>query len=102
MRINPSIFKACCRAAGLPVPVDEYQFHETRKWRFDFAWPVQKVALEIDGGNFIGGAHVNGARIRKTHEKENEAQAMGWRIFHTMPESALKSETMGFLQRALR
>lgn len=101
MKLNPAIFKALCRSSGLPVPMEEYQFHDTRKWRFDFAWPVQKVALEIDGGNFMGGAHVNGGRIRKTQEKENEAQAMGWKIFHVYPEAALKAEIINWLKRAL-
>ena len=35
---------------GLPKPVREYRFHSTRRFRFDFAWPVRKVALEVEGG----------------------------------------------------
>lgn len=33
-----------------PPFVREHVFHEQRKWRFDFAWPAHRVAVEIDGG----------------------------------------------------
>ena len=29
----------------------EYRFHPTRKWRFDYAWPENKIALEVEGGS---------------------------------------------------
>ena len=25
----------------------EFKFHPDRKWRFDFAWPEQKIAIEV-------------------------------------------------------
>ena len=39
-------------------PEREFRFCE-RRWRFDFAWPSHKVAVEIDGGIFIHGRHVD-------------------------------------------
>ena len=38
------------RVAGLPAPEREFVFHPLRKWRFDFAWPEQFVAAEVEGG----------------------------------------------------
>ena len=37
----------------------EYQFHPTRKWRFDFAHLDRKIAVECEGGIWRqgGGAH---------------------------------------------
>ena len=32
--------------ADLPTPAQEYRFHATRRWRFDFAWPAAKVAVD--------------------------------------------------------
>ena len=29
-------------------PVKEYLFHSTRKWRFDYAFPDSKIALEVE------------------------------------------------------
>ena len=59
----------------------EYRFHPERKWRFDFADPVNKVAVEIDGGVFGNGRHSRGAGFRSDCEKLNAAAALGWRVF---------------------
>jgi hypothetical protein len=102
MKLSVPIFKAFCRSHGLPTPMDEYQFHDSRKWRFDFAWPLQKVALEVDGGIFVNGRHNQGAAMLLQWEKENTAQSMGWHIFKCSPSTALKSEIVGFLKLALK
>jgi len=66
----------------IPNPVREYQFHQTRKWRFDFAWPKIKLAVEIDGGTFGGakmlGNHAIGKRYQQDCHKGNAAQLEGW------------------------
>lgn len=56
--------------------VREYKFHPTRKWRFDFAWPSQRLALEIDGR----GRHQTVVGVRADCEKNNEAIRLGWRV----------------------
>lgn len=42
-----------CAALGLPNPQQEVRFMRERKWRFDLAWPDDKVAIEIQGGGFM-------------------------------------------------
>lgn len=59
----------------------EYKFHPARKWRFDFADPERKIAVEIDGGVFVKGRHSRGAGYRSDCEKLNAAAALGWRVF---------------------
>jgi very-short-patch-repair endonuclease len=67
--------------AELPEPQREFRFHPVRKWPFDFAWPAYKVAVEMDGGIFIGGkAHASGPGIHADHAKRNTAAEMGWRV----------------------
>jgi very-short-patch-repair endonuclease len=61
--------------------IPEYQFHPTRKWRADFADPVHKILVEIDGGAFTMGRHTRGAGYRADCEKLNAAAALGWRVF---------------------
>jgi very-short-patch-repair endonuclease len=66
--------------ANLPEPVREYKFHPTRRWKFDFAYPDQKIAIEVEGGTWIGGRHSRGAGFQADCEKYNTATLMGWRI----------------------
>lgn len=63
----------------LPQPEREYKFHPTRNWRFDFAWPSLKIAVEVDGGQWLarGGRHNTDA----DREKMNTAAELGWRVF---------------------
>lgn len=53
----------------------EYRFHPLRRWRFDFAWPDFKLAVEIDG---FGYGHLTQAAIDNQNEKSNSAIEMGW------------------------
>jgi hypothetical protein len=49
-------------------------------WRFDYAWPAVRVAVEIDGGQSrsMGGRHnTDGDR-----DKHNLAATQGWRVLH--------------------
>ena len=61
-------------------PEREYRFHPTRRWRFDFAWPELKVAVEIDGGTWMGGRHSRGGGQAKSHDKQNAAVCRGWKV----------------------
>lgn len=60
--------------------VKEHKFHDARKWRFDYAFPDLKVAIEIDGAVWAGGRHVNPAGYVKDMEKLNTAASMGWLV----------------------
>lgn len=79
----------------------EYQFHDSRKWRFDLAFPVRRVAIEVDGGAFIAGRHARGAGIRSDCEKFSEAAAMGWRVLRVLPEHVESGQALAWLERAL-
>jgi len=68
-------------ADGLPEPERECRFASPRRWRFDFAWPAQRVAVECDGGTYSGGRHTRGDGYRRDAEKLNAASALGWRVF---------------------
>ena len=68
------------RMRGAPPSAPQHQFHPTRKWRFDFAWPEQKVAVEVDGGTWSGGRHVRAAGYEAYCQKINAAVLLGWRV----------------------
>lgn len=62
----------------LPKPEREYRFDSKRKWRFDFAWPESKLAVECEGGIWIKGAHTRGAHYESDCRKYNSAAMQGW------------------------
>jgi very-short-patch-repair endonuclease len=63
----------------------EYRFDDERRWRFDFAWPEKRVALEVEGGAWVGGRHNRAAGFQADAEKYNAAAAAGWRVFRCVP-----------------
>jgi very-short-patch-repair endonuclease len=67
------------KLAGLPDPVREHRFC-MRKFRFDFAWPDKKLAVEIHGGIWNGGRHVSGVGFANDCVKRNYAVMGGWRV----------------------
>lgn len=66
---------------GGPELVREFRFHDTRRWRFDYAHPSSKVAIEINGGVWSSGRHTRGRGYLADREKVNAATALGWRVF---------------------
>lgn len=60
--------------------VKELQFHPDRKWRFDYAFPSRKVAIEIDGAIWTFGRHNRPRGYLNDMEKLNTAASMGWLI----------------------
>lgn len=70
----------------LPKPTLQLHFHPSRKWRFDFSWEPEKIAVEIQGGSFTGGGHNRPLQQAKDYEKQREAVRLGWRVlpFNTL------------------
>ena len=84
-------FQLILKSLGLPAPVTEHRFHAERKWRFDFAWPDLKVALEVEGGIWTGGRHTRGAGFLKDMDKYSEAAILGWCILRVTPSDLVKT-----------
>ncbi len=82
-RLSPGeeAFMFQCVALKLPCPEREYRFHETRRWRFDFAWPELMVAVECEGGIHVQGRHSRGKSMESDMTKYNAATELGWRVF---------------------
>ncbi len=72
------------------TPMHEYQFHYERRWRFDWAFPLNRVAIECEGGIWTGGRHTRGGGFESDCEKYNAAIALGWMVFRV---------TTGLLER---
>ncbi len=59
----------------VPAPKREYQFLAERGFRLDFAWPGQRVAVEVQGM-----VHRIKGRFRGDIEKRALALLAGWRV----------------------
>lgn len=94
-------FLTWLKVRGLPAPIPEYRFHPTRKWRFDYCWVAQKVALEEQGGLFIGGRHSRGAALLGEHEKLNAAAVLGYRVTFSTPQTIQSREMLDTLKALL-
>ena len=64
----------------------EYRFTPPRRFRFDFAFLPSKIAIEINGGNWIHGRHTRASNLSNEYEKLNLAALNGWRVFVLSPE----------------
>lgn len=68
------------RVMGGPELEPEYRFHPSRKWRFDFAHPESRLAIELEGGTWGKGRHTTGKGYAADCEKYNAAAMAGWRV----------------------
>ena len=90
------------KAAGLPEPEQEYHFHPTRKWRFDFAYPDKMIGIEVEGGVWTQGRHTRGGGFTGDCEKYNEAALLGWVVLR-FPNTMIQSgEALKTIEQALR
>lgn len=86
------------RALKVPRPEREYRFAAQhvglgrgvkeriqeaglKDWRFDFAWPEFKFAVEVEGGIYINGRHNRGDGYAADLKKYHHAMALGWSVY---------------------
>ena len=94
MRLLQTKFK------GVEV-VKEYAFHPVRKWRFDYAFPAHMVAVEVDGGVWTGGRHINPKGYINDMEKLNTAASMGWLVLRITTDDRFASKTYNLIKTTL-
>ena len=92
--------KVLTQLVGLPDPATELLFHPKRKWRFDYAWEEQKLALEVHGGIHSGGRHTRGRGFVEDRAKMNEATLLGWTVLEVTPEHIKTSQLRAWLLKA--
>lgn len=65
----------------VPRPIQEFRWHHTRRWRFDFAWPELRLALEVEGGIWMEkGRRTTGSGFDADCGKYDQALIAGWRV----------------------
>lgn len=81
----------------------EFRFHPERKWRFDFAWPDLKVAVEVHGGIWMTGrsGHASGTGRARDAEKLNEATIHGWSLLEVTSNHIANGRAVEWIRTTL-
>ena len=88
------------RAVGLPTPRREAKIIEGRKFRFDFAWDAQKLAVEIQGSTWRPNTgHTSGTGIARDYEKHNLAVLAGWKTLFFTTQGVRDGSAITFLEK---
>ena len=90
-------FSSQLKENGFPFPNEEFKFLSDRRFRFDFAWPSLKIAVEIEGGVWSGGRHTRGAGYSRDIEKYNLATRAGWKVYRFTPQMVKSGEAIVFM-----
>ena len=99
--IQQDAFTLLCRNELKQECVKEYRFHPKRKWRFDYAFPAVKLALEVEGGVWTRGRHTRPKGFLNDVEKYNAATLLGWRVLRTTPTELYTNSTLNMLNFAI-
>lgn len=81
--------------------VKEFRFHPKRLWRFDYAFPELKIAVEVEGGVWNNGRHTRGSGFVKDMDKYNAAAVLGWTLIRVTPKNLVKKSTVDLIQQTI-
>ena len=84
---------------SLPPYVREYAFHDTRKFRLDFAVPSLKFGVECDGAIWSKGAHSTPMGILRDMEKANLAVMLGWSVLRYSTAQVRRGEAIAQIRQ---
>lgn len=88
----------------LPTPEQEVQVVPDRKFRFDFAYPEQRVAVEVEGITKFGpaiGRHQSFDGFTKDCEKYNIAALNGWLVIRVTRQHIESLKAIEWIRDAL-
>lgn len=84
--------------AELPKPEREYKFLKNRRFRFDFCWPNNNFAVEVDGGVYNRSRHTTGAGYSRDCCKFALATIEGYKIIRVTTGQVSSGEAIEWIK----
>jgi very-short-patch-repair endonuclease len=72
-----------------------------RRFRFDFAFVAQKLAVEVQGAVWTRGRHTRGGGATSDAEKLSLAAVGGWRVIVATAEHVDSGQAVAWIEQAL-
>lgn len=94
---NEAIFEKILKKKGINI-IKEYKFLPNRKYRFDYAIPELKIAIEIEGGLYVYGRHNRPKGYINDLEKYNLATLNGWRMLRFPSINTMKTSDFDMIE----
>jgi len=79
----------------------EFEFHDVRHWKVDFAFLSVKLAVEIEGGVGLMGRHQRPEGFIEDMYKYNALVMKGWRLLRFSTRMVMKGEAIATILEAL-
>ena len=80
----------------------EFRFDPSRQWRFDFAVPERKLAIEVEGGSWKIGRHQRGSGFEADCRKYNAATLQGWHLLRFTTAQVISGEAIDVVVQFLQ
>lgn len=90
-----------CIRIGLPAPDVQFRPTSTRRHRWDLAWPVSKLLVDVQGSVFSQGRHTSGTGYREDCRKMGIAVCLGYRCLWVTTDMVTSGEAVSLIETAL-
>ena len=77
----------------------EYRFYPTRRWRFDYAIPAIRLAIEIEGAVYTGGRHTRGKGFTSDCEKYSHAAIEKWYLLRATTQQVMEGKLIKWVKQ---
>lgn len=80
----------------------EFFFSTERLYRLDYALPLQKISVEVNGGiHMAKGGHNSAKGLLRDYEKGNLLQSLGWKTISVTPDQLMTNYTVDLIKKLL-
>lgn len=87
--------------AGLPLGEAQVLGIPGRKFAFDRAWRIERVAVDCNGATFVKGGHSSGVGIARDCEKACLAAINGWKYLPVTKQQIESGQAVLWIAQAL-